>query len=261
MNISVIIGLSAGFSVLIMAIIVAGGNVLMFWDAPSVMVTVGGGFCALMVAYPLSRLAQIPGLMRLTIFPPKFNLTEMIVTLVSFSEKTRREGLLSLDDDLEALDEPFLKKGLQLVVDGTDPELVRAIMEIEIDEMANRHDSNKKIFDDFAGLAPSFGMIGTLMGLVLMLVNLNDKSMVGPYLAVAIITTFYGAVLAYLVFTPMAANLDSQTGEEVLMKNMILMGILSIQAGENPRILKEKLVSFLPPVMRLGIADEETGAS
>ena len=127
--------------------------------------------------------------------------------------------------------------------------------------MANRHDGNKKIFDDFAGLAPSFGMIGTLMGLVLMLVNLNDKSMVGPYLAVAIITTFYGAVLAYLVFTPMASNLDSQTGDEVLMKSMILMGILSIQAGENPRILKEKLVSFLPPVMRLGIADEETPAS
>ena len=261
MNLSAVLGLVLGVACLIFGILVAGGSVLMFWDAPSVIVTVGGGFCALMVAYPFASLAQMPGLMKMVIFPSKFNLTVMIVTLVSFSEKTRREGLLSLDDDLEALDEPFLKKGLQLVVDATDPELVRAIMEIEIDEMANRHDSNKKIFDDFAGLAPSFGMIGTLMGLVLMLVNLNDKSMVGPYLAVAIITTFYGAVLAYLVFTPMAANLDTQTGEEVLMKNMILMGILSIQAGENPRILKEKLVSFLPPVMRLGIADEEGGAS
>lgn len=257
MNISVVLGLGLGVFCLMLGVWFAGGSLLMFWDAPSVMITVGGGFCALMVAYPLSTLAQLPGLMKLTIFPPKFNLTEMIVTLVSFSEKTRREGLLSLDDDLSALEDPFLKKGLQLVVDGTDPELVRAIMEIEIDEMAARHDGNKKIFDDFAGLAPAFGMIGTLMGLVLMLVNLSDKSTVGPYLAVAIITTFYGAVIAYLIFTPMASNLDSLTGEEVLMKNMILMGILSIQAGENPRILKEKLCSYLPPAMRLEIADEE----
>lgn len=261
MNITAVLGLVLGLGCLIFAVLVAGGSLLMFWDAPSVLVTVGGGFCALMVAYPMSTLAQMPGLMRTVIFPQKFNLTEVILTLVSFSEKTRREGLLSLDDDLDALDDPFLKKGLQLVVDGTDPELVRAIMEIEIDEMAARHDSNKKIFDDFAGLAPSFGMIGTLMGLVLMLVNLNDKSTVGPYLAVAIITTFYGAVLAYLVFTPMSANLDSQTGEEVLMKNMILMGILSIQAGENPRVLKEKLLSFLPPALRIGLAEDETTES
>lgn len=261
MNIAAVLGLAFGFGCLVFGILVAGGSLLMFWDAPSALITFGGGFCALMVAYPIASLAQIPGLMRLVIFPPKLNLIDMIVTLVSFSEKTRREGLLSLDDDLDALDDPFLKKGLQLVVDGTDPELVRAIMDIEIDEMASRHDSGKKIFDDFAGLAPSFGMIGTLMGLVLMLVNLSDKSTVGPYLAVAIITTFYGAVLAYLVLTPMASNLDAQTGQEVLMKNMILMGILSIQAGENPRILKEKLVSFLPPAMRLGIADEETAAT
>ena len=170
MNISVIIGLTAGFSVLILAVIIAG----YCFDVLGCSFCYGYSwrrFCAFDVAYPLPRLAQIPGLMRLTIFPPKFNLAEMIVTLVSFSEKTRREGLLSLDDDLDALDDPFLKKGLQLVVDGTDPELVRAIMEIEIDEMAARHDSNKKIFDDFAGLAPSFGMIGTLIGLVLMLVN------------------------------------------------------------------------------------------
>ncbi|HPS87169.1 MAG TPA: MotA/TolQ/ExbB proton channel family protein, partial [Spirochaetota bacterium] len=143
------------------------------------------------------------------------------------------------------------------VVDSTDPELVRIILETDIDNMANRHDTNKKIFDDFAGLAPSFGMIGTLMGLVLMLVNLNDKAMVGPYLAVAIITTFYGAVMAYLVLTPIAANLDSLTGEEVLFKSIAVMGVLSIQTGDNPRILKEKLVSFLPPNMRADLMDEK----
>lgn len=256
MNIGMLLGMVLGLGCLIFGVLVAGGSLLMFYDAPSVLVTVGGGWCALMVAYPISALAKMPTYFKIALFPPRLNPGEIIVTLVSFSEKTRREGLLALEDDLEALDDMFMKKGLQLVVDGTDPELVRTIMETEIDQMAARHDSNKKIFDDFAGLAPSFGMIGTLMGLVLMLVNLNDKSTVGPYLAVAIITTFYGAVLAYLFFTPIAANLDTLTGDEVLVKSIMLMGILSIQAGDNPRVLKEKLVSFLPPADRLEIADE-----
>lgn len=257
MNIGLLIGFVAGFFTLVFGILVAGGSLLMFWDAPSVIVTFGGSFCALMVSYPLAILAKIPTYMRIAIFPVKYNPVELIVTLVQFSEKSRREGLLALEDDLDALDDPFLKKGLQLVVDGTDTELVRVILETDIDQMAGRHDVNKKIFDDFAGLAPSFGMIGTLMGLVLMLVNLNDKAMVGPYLAVAIITTFYGAVLAYLVLTPFATNLDSLTGDEVLFKSVAVMGVLSIQAGDNPRILKEKLVSFLAPAMRTDLLDEK----
>lgn len=256
MNIGMLIGIVVGLIFLMLGVWFAGGSLLMFWDAPSIMITVGGGWCALMVAYPISTLMRIPTFFRIALFPPKQNPGDVIVTLVSFSEKTRREGLLALEDDLEALDDQFLKKGLQLVVDGTDPELVRTIMETEIDMMASRHDGNKKIFDDWAGFAPAFGMIGTLMGLVMMLVNLNDKSTVGPYLAVAIITTFYGAVMAYLFLTPLASNLDSLTGDEVTLKSIMLMGILSIQAGDNPRVLKEKLVSFLPPADRLEIAEE-----
>jgi chemotaxis protein MotA len=257
MNVGLIIGLTAGFSTLIFGILVAGGNVLMFWDAASTVVTFGGGWCALMVSYPLSKLMAMPTYMRIAVFPPSLNPVELIVTLVQFSEKSRREGLLALEDDLDALEEPFLKKGLQLVVDGTDPELVRVILETDIDEMAERHGMNKKIFDDFAGLAPSFGMIGTLMGLVMLLANLSDKSMVGPYLSVALITTLYGAILAYLVLTPIATNLDSLTSEEILFKSVAVMGVLSIQAGDNPRILKEKLVSFLPPIMRADLVDEK----
>jgi len=257
MNVGLIIGLVVGFITLIFGILVAGGSLLMFWDLPSAIITFGGSWCALMVAYPITVLMKMPSYFRIAVFPPKLNAVELIVTLVQFSEKSRREGLLALEDDLDALEDPFLKKGLQLVVDSTDPELVRIILETDIDNMANRHDTNKKIFDDFAGLAPSFGMIGTLMGLVLMLVNLNDKAMVGPYLAVAIITTFYGAVMAYLVLTPIAANLDSLTGEEVLFKSIAVMGVLSIQTGDNPRILKEKLVSFLPPNMRADLMDEK----
>jgi len=257
MNIGLVIGLFAGFTALVFGILVGGGSLLMFWDAPSAIITFGGSWCAMMVAYPMSTLMKVPGYMRIAIFPPSYNSVDLIVTLVQFSEKSRREGLLALEDDLDALDDPFLKKGLQLVVDGTDPELVRVILETDIDNMAGRHDANKKIFDDWASEAPSFGMIGTLMGLVMMLVNLNDKAMIGPYLAVAIITTFYGAVAAYLVFTPIAVNLDSLTGDEVTFKSVAVMGVLSIQAGDNPRILKEKLVSFLPPSMRSDLMDEK----
>ncbi len=257
MNIGLIIGLVAGFTVLMFAVLVAGGSLLMFFDLPAMLVTFGGGWSALMVAYPISALMKMPTYIRIAVFPPKLDHVELIITLVQFSEKSRREGLLSLEDDIEAIDDEFLKKALQLLVDGTDPELVKTILEVDIDQMAMRHDANKKIFDDFAGLAPSFGMIGTLMGLVLMLVNLNDRAMVGPYLAVAIITTFYGAVLAYLVLTPLAANLDTLTGEEVLYKSILVMGVLSIQAGDNPRVLKEKLASFLSPDMRLSLSDEK----
>ncbi|MCL1833017.1 MAG: MotA/TolQ/ExbB proton channel family protein [Leptospirales bacterium] len=257
MNIGLIIGLVAGFGTLLFAILVAGGQVLMFWDAPSVIITLGGAWCAMMVSYPFSMLMQLPTLMRIAIFPVKFNPVELIVTLVQFSEKSRREGLLALEDDLDSLDDLFLKKGLQLVVDGTDPELVRIILETDIDQMAERHGTGKKIFDDFAGLAPSFGMVGTLMGLILLLANLSDKSMVGPYLSVALITTLYGAVVAYLVFTPFSTALDLSTGEEIVFKSVAVMGVLSIQAGDNPRILKEKLVAFIPPELRGDLLEDK----
>jgi chemotaxis protein MotA len=259
MNVGLIIGLVAGFITLAFGILVSGGAILMFWDAPSMFVTVGGGWCAMMVSYPFSKLMEMPTLAKIAIFPAKFNPVELIVTLVQFSEKSRREGLLALEDDLDALDDLFLKKGLQLVVDGTDPELVRVILETDIDQMSERHGTGKKMFDDFAGLAPSFGMIGTLMGLVMLLANLSDKSMVGPYLSVALITTLYGAVMAYLILTPLSTALDLLTGDEVVFKSVAVMGVLSIQAGDNPRILKEKLVAFIPPEMRADLLEEDKG--
>ncbi|HOW83181.1 MAG TPA: motility protein A [Spirochaetota bacterium] len=256
MDIAIVIGIASGLVFILMAIIVAGGSLLMFWDPPSVMVTFGGCISALLVAFPLNEVLKFPTYFKAALFPQRFDLGELILTMVSFSEKARREGLLALEDDLDQLDDQFMKKGLQLVVDGTDPELVKNIMENEIDQMAARHDTHKAIFDDAAGFAPGFGMIGTLMGLVLMLVNLNDRSSVGPYLAVAIITTFYGAVAAYLVFTPLGRKLDQLTGNEVLQRSLVLMGVLSIQSGDNPRIVKDKLVSFLQPGERDAITQE-----
>jgi len=256
MDIATILGAILGIVFLILGILFAKGSVLMFWDPASVMITVGGSICSMMVAYPFARLAKLWEYVKIVLYTQKYNPGELIITLVSFSEKARREGLLSLEDDLDELEDLFLRKGIQLVVDGTDPELVRRILETELDGIMTRHDNNKKMFDDWGQFAPAFGMIGTLMGLVMMLINLEDKSMVGPYLAVAIITTFYGAVLNYLFFTPIATKLDMRTSEEVLLKSVMIEGVLSIQSGDNPRILEEKLISFLPPKQREAISQE-----
>ena len=256
MDFGIIIGVLGGLTFLIIGIIWAGGSVLLFVDVSSMMITFGGCLSSLLVGYPISTVMKMPRFIRIALFPTRIDPKELIITLVSFSEKARREGLLALEDDLDELEDPFMRKGLQLVVDGTDPELVKAIMDIEIDQMASRHNDNKRMFDDAATYAPAFGMIGTLMGLVMMLVNLSDRASIGPYLAVAIITTFYGAVACYLVFTPIATKLDMLTENEFVMKTIILMGVLSIQSGDNPRIVKDKLISYLPPSTRAEISDE-----
>jgi chemotaxis protein MotA len=178
--------------------------------------------------------------------------------IVTFSEKARREGLLALEDDLDELEDIFLRKGIQLVVDGTDPEIIRNIMETELNNMISRHQDGIKIFEDWGAFAPAFGMIGTLIGLILMLSNIEDKSAIGPGMSTALITTLYGAFLANLVFLPIAAKLAFVDKQEVLLREIMIEGTLSIQSGDNPRIVKEKLVSFLTPEMRAQV-DEETG--
>ncbi len=259
MELTMLIGAIWGIITLILSVIFAKSSLLIFYNLPSIMVTVGGSIASLLVGYKFKHLMKIPNFVRVALFPTKYNLPELIVTIVSFSEKARREGLLALEDDLEELSDPFMKKGLQLVVDGTDPELVRNIMENEVDQMVGRHDDNKRIFDDWSTWAPAFGMIGTLMGLVMMLVNLEDRASIGPYLGVAIITTLYGAVMCYLFLQPLSSRLDMMTNAEVLYKAVILMGVLSIQSGDNPRIVKDKLITFLPPDQREELAEEEIG--
>ncbi|PKL35267.1 MAG: motility protein A [Spirochaetae bacterium HGW-Spirochaetae-1] len=256
MDISMPIGIIAGFVFIIFGILVGGGSVLMFWDPPSLLITMGGTIASMLVAYKIPMLMKLPKIVQICVFPPKYNPSELVITLVSFSEKARREGLLALEDDLDELDDQFMRKGLQLVVDGTDPELVRNIMEKEMENIGARHDVLKTMFDDGASFSPAFGMIGTLIGLVMMLANLEDKSTVGPFLAVALLTTLYGAILCYLFWSPAASRLDQLTGTELNIKSIILEGTLSIQAGDNPRIVKDKLISYLPPSDRESINEE-----
>ncbi|MBN2040954.1 MAG: motility protein A [Spirochaetes bacterium] len=256
MDIATLGGIIAGFVFLGLGIIFAKGNIGLFADPTSVMVTVLGSFSALIASNPLKRIIGLWDVAKNAFFTANFNPDEMIITLVSFSEKARREGLLALEDDLDELEDAFLRKGIQLVVDGTDPELVRRIMETELEHLMSRHETGKKIFDDWALLAPAFGMIGTLMGLILMLVNIEDKSAIGPGMSAALITTFYGAILANLVFTPIANKLEVRSNEEVLLRLIMIEGTLSIQSGDNPRIVKDKLISFLEPDRREEISTE-----
>jgi len=260
MDIATLGGLAIGFFVIITGIIVAGGigGLYSFISIPSVFITLGGSFAAIMASNTLGRTL---GIMKVTMNAIRVKPLEagrIISMIVTFSEKARREGLLALEDDLDELEDAFLRKGIQLVVDGTDPEIIRNIMETELNNMQARHQEGIKFFEDWGFLAPAFGMIGTLIGLIIMLSNIEDKSAIGPGMSTALITTLYGALLANLVLIPIANKLTYVNNQEILMREIMIEGTLSIQSGDNPRIVKEKLVSFLPPEIRAQV-EEETG--
>ncbi|MCK4803137.1 MAG: motility protein A [Spirochaetes bacterium] len=259
MDIATLGGLGIGAFFVILGIVIAGGmgGLFSFINIPSVLITVGGSFGAIMVANSISRVFGLMKIMMNAIKTKSMETGRIISMIVTFSEKARREGLLALEDDLDELEDEFLRKGIQLVVDGTDPEIIRNIMETELNNMISRHQDGIKIFEDWGAFAPAFGMIGTLIGLILMLSNIEDKSAIGPGMSTALITTLYGAFLANLVFLPIAAKLTYVDKQEVLLREIMIEGTLSIQSGDNPRIVKEKLVSFLTPEMRVQV--EETG--
>lgn len=251
----IIVPVSLGLVIIIniFGIIAGGGSLGNFIDGASMIITLGGGMNSVLLANGASLLQKLPKIFGVLMRSKKSSEDEIIITIISFSEKARREGLLVLEDDIQDVPDLFLKKGLQLVVDGTDPELVKNIMNTEIDQIEARHDASKKIFDDAASLFPAWGMIGTLIGLVIMLRGLGGgggTEMIGRGMAAALITTYYGAVLANGFALPISAKLASIHDAEVLVKNIMLEGILSIQAGDNPRIVKDKLISFLPPIKR-----------
>lgn len=248
MDIATIIGLTMGTAAMLLGIGFA--NLGAFIDIPSMMIVVVGGFSTVFINFPMEKVKLLPDLFKLLFSEIKTNPLEVISSLVSFAEKARREGLLALEDDVEKLDDEFLRKGIQLVVDGTDPELVKKIMETEMDYIEDRHTIGQEVFITIGTYVPAFGMIGTLIGLILMLGNLDDPSTIGPSMAVALITTLYGAILANFLFLPFAGKLSQKNKEEMLIKQIMLEGLLSIQAGDNPRIVEEKLKAFLAPKLR-----------
>ena len=256
MDLATIAGLLIGASALVVGILWGGGDIVRFASASSVMITIVGSFAALMVSNPLSRVLGILRYVRLVTRVPNYEEERIISQLVTFSEKARREGLLALEDDLEEVEDEFLRKGIQLVVDGTDPDIIKNILFNELNQIQTRHAIGINIFDDWSKLAPAFGMIGTLIGLITMLAQIEDKSAIGIGMSTALITTLYGAVLGYLVFLPVKRKLEDRDEGESLVKEIMIEGILSIQSGDNPRILEEKLLAFLPPLRREAVRQE-----
>lgn len=256
-DIASVVGLGVGLLVLLIGTVQAGLGMNEIFDPASIMITFGGAISATVFATPLPTTNRILRVSKKVFQDQKFDIPGLITTLVSFSEKARREGLLALEDDVNELPEEFLKKGIQLVVDGTDPELVRNILQTEMDNIASRHSSNREWWDTFGSLAPAFGMLGTLIGLIAMLQNLGngDASAIGQGMATALITTLYGSFGANMLAIPIFKKLTKRTEHELAMKQIMIEGTLSIQSGDNPRIVKEKLSSYLPPSDRAALKD------
>lgn len=256
MDLGTVFGITLGFAMIIMGIVTSSAGLIIYWNIPSLFITIGGSFAALMVSNPVNRVLAIFRYFQLVLRVPNYEEERVISTLVTFSEKARREGLLALEDDLEEVDEDFMRKGLQLVVDGTDPEIIKGILYTELNQLQERHQDGITIFDQWGKLAPAFGMLGTLIGLIAMLANLNDQNAIGQGMSTALITTLYGALLANLIFIPVRSKLELRDKYETLVREIMVEGILSIQSGDNPRILEEKLLSFLPPARREAVRQE-----
>jgi chemotaxis protein MotA len=246
MDKATLIGILAAFGLVIGSIAI-GGSGGAFINLPSLAIVVGGTIGAGLVAFPLSQFIGSIKVATNAFFEKKRDAQTLVVTIVDFASKARKEGILALESAAKEQEDPFLQKALQLAVDGQSLESIDEILSIEIDKIQQRHQVGAEIFSTLGAYAPALGLIGTLIGLVQMLQSMEDPSTIGPAMAVALLTTFYGAVLANLVFNPISGKLKNRSREEVMTKELVVTGMLSISAGDNPRIVEQKLMSFLAP--------------
>jgi chemotaxis protein MotA len=244
MDLTTIIGVLAGIVCVAISIFMKG-DIMSFLDPASIFIVGGGVLCATIASFPIYRLKNLIKAVRNAFKKEEIDFQKDVEDLISMANIARREGILSLEETAEETTDPFLKKGIMLIVDGSDPELIKGIMETELAFIKERHADSRIILDSMASYSPAFGMIGTLIGLINMLENLTDMEALGPNMAVALVTTFYGTMLANLVFSPLSKKLKAVGGQEYLRKELMLEGLLSIQDGENPRIIREKLNAFL----------------
>lgn len=227
-------------------------NLPNFFDPPSVAIVFGGVIAALMVSFPGKVFGKIPKHMKIVLFPTKYEPMAYIEQLVEFAKEARINGLLALEDKLNNVEDQFLKNSLMLVVDSVEPEKVKNLLETELDYLDDRHSQDRAFYDKGAAYGPAFGMLGTLIGLINLLKQLDDPSAIGPAMAVALITTFYGTFLANIVFTPISNKLKTRHEEEYLCKMIISEGVQSIQSGDNPKFIEEKLTQLLPRTVTKG---------
>jgi len=254
MDITTVVGMVMAFGLMLWSLMAGNGGLGLFVDVPSLVMVCGGTVAVTLVSF---RGSDLKGLFKVMLRAVLFKMPspgEEIERIISYANLARKEGLLALEAKLQEVEDGFFAKGIQLVIDGFSAETVRDIMDLELSWQHQRHAGGKKMLDQMGSMAPAFGMIGTLVGLVQMLANLSDPSAIGGGMAVALLTTFYGAVLANVVFIPLSGKLDVRAKEEALLRELMIEGIVAIQSGEKPQLIKEKLKGFLPPSLRETVA-------
>jgi chemotaxis protein MotA len=249
MDIATVLGIISAFGLIVMAM-GGGGGFAIFINVPSVMIVGGGTLGATFINYPLKDVFGVGSVLKNAFFYEIQSAQQWISILVEYASKARREGILSLEGSVKEAKDPFVQTGVQLAIDGLEPTSIRNILETEIEYIENRHKLGVDIFSSMGAYAPAMGLVGTLIGLVKMLQSMDDPSTIGPAMAVALLTTFYGALVANVLFLPIAGKLKTRSEQEILVKELILEGVVSISTGENPRILEQKLHAFLAPRLR-----------
>lgn len=251
MDLATLIGQLAAIGMLLWALWVStGGNLFVYWDMPSAVLVIGGAIFVTMSSVMLGQFLSIFKVIKKTVFAKETPLVDLVKLIVDLGEMARRDGILSLENVAKDIQDPFLANGVRLVVDGTDAADIDSIMNAELEAADARHAKGKQVLDLFAKYAPAFGMIGTLVGLVAMLKNMDDPKKIGPGMAVALLTTLYGAILANMWFLPLADKLNLRNEYELMSQTIIIKGLLALHAGDNPRVIMAKLSVYLPPKER-----------
>jgi chemotaxis protein MotA len=248
MDLGSIIGIVLGWLFIIVSIVMGGGAG--FINYPSIMITIGGAVASTLMQYPLPKIMATMGVIRKAFLSREHDYVQLFSKLSEFAVRARRDGILALENDIEQMEDAFMRKGFQMAVDGNSTDIIRHVLEEDVNSMVARHIVGQGILKALASYAPAFGMIGTLIGLVQMLREMDDPSKIGSGMAVALITTLYGALVANCIALPIAGKLEQRTNEEVALKTMVVEGIISIQEGNSPRVVEEKLRSFMPPKIR-----------
>jgi chemotaxis protein MotA len=246
---------------LVFAAIVMGGEWTWFFSPPSIMIVMGGTMGATFLSYPLSEVLSVFKVAKNVFMHRSQSPSDLIPLISMFARKARQEGILSFESQLDEIEDPFLVKGIQMAIDGMESSAIEEVMTTEIQYLEERHKLGSEIFTTMGTFAPAIGMLGTIIGLVQMLMQMEDPSQIGAPMAVALLTTFYGTLLANLLFIPVAGKLRTRSKQEVLIKEMVLEGVISIQSGDNHRVVEQKLKAFIAPKFRELKTEETAGAA
>ena len=260
MDLTTLIGIVLGWACIVGSILMTENSRLgLFLSLPSAVIVVGGTAAAVLIGFRAADLRSLGRVLRLAFSQKLPTAGKIIADFRRYADIARRDGILALEKVTAEVNDPFLLQGMQHAIDGLDPDVIQNLMRTELEYMSARHERGIRILRQIGAYAPAFGMVGTLIGLVIMLANLREPGAIGPSMAVAIITTFYGAALAYLFALPLADKLGVKNSEELILREMMIKGLASIQSGDSPRVVEQKLKVLLPPAMRAEAAAREPG--